>query len=91
MQIIRIAANTQLAYAVPITIYGARLVHSGATVANIYDEVVSSGPTDTCKRIRLAVTASVLSDDVKIPAQGIKFSVGCYIKYDGGEIFLTID
>ncbi len=90
MQIIRIAADTQLAYDVPITIYGARLVHTGATTCNIYDEADSS-VTDAKKRIALAVTTTILSDDAKIPACGIKFAAGCYVDWTAGEVFLTVD
>ena len=91
MQIIRIVADTQLAYNVPITIYGARLVSTVAvpTIADIYDAV--GGSVDTTKRIALATTATVLTDDAKIPACGVKFAVGCYIEFTAGEVFLTVD
>jgi len=91
MQIIRIAANTQLAYNVPITIYAARLVSTAAvpTTANIYDAV--GGSVDTTKRIALATLATILSDDAKIPAEGVKFSTGCYVAWTAGEVFLTVD
>ena len=93
MQVIRIVADTQLAYAVPITIYGARLVHTGATTADIYDEAsaTAGSPTAALKRIGLATTTTILSDDAKIPACGIKFAAGCYVEFNAGEIFLTID
>ena len=90
MQIIRIAADTQLAYAVPIKIYGARLVHTAATIADIYDEADAS-KTAAAKRIALAVTTSVLSDNANIPEGGVLFASGCYIDWTAGEIFLTVD
>jgi len=91
MQIIRIVADTQLVYDVPITIYGARLVSTAAvpTTADIYDAV--GGSVDTTKRIALATIATVLCDDVKIPAEGVKFSTGCYVSWTAGELFLTVD
>ena len=94
MQIIRIAADTQLAYAVPITIYGARLQYQGATTAAIYDQAgaTPNSPTDTCKRIGLETLATYKStDDALIPAGGVKFSAGCYVEFNAGEVFLTID
>ena len=93
MQIIRIVADTQLAYAVPITIYAARLVHTGATTADIYDEAGATlgSPTAALKRIALVVVADPLSNEAKIPACGIKFAAGCYIEWNAGEVFLTID
>ena len=93
MQIIRIVADTQLAYAVPITIYGARLVHTEATTAGIYDEAGASAgsPTAALKRIGLAVMANQLTDEAKIPACGIKFAAGCYVEFTAGEVFLTVD
>lgn len=93
MQIIRIAADTQLAYNVPITIYGARLVHTEATTAGIYDEAGATpgSPTAALKRIALAVMANQLTDEPKIPEEGIKFSAGCYVEYNAGEVFLTVD
>ena len=93
MQIIRIAADTQLAYAVPITIYGARLVHTEATTAGIYDEAGATpdSPTAALKRIGLAVMANQLTDDALIPAGGVKFAAGCYVEYTAGEVFLTVD
>ena len=92
MQIIRIVKDTQLAYDVPITIYGARLVHTGATTAGIYDEADVTSPTAAKKRIALAVTSTYgIVDDANIPACGIKFSEGCYVDYDAGEVFLTVD
>jgi len=90
MQIIRIAADTQLAYDVPITIYGARLVHTEATTCNIYDEADSS-KTAAKKRIALAVMANQLTDEPNIPAEGIKFSEGCYVDWTAGEVFLIVD
>ena len=91
MNIIRIAADTQLAYAVPITIYAARLVSTAAapTTADIYDAV--GGSAIATKRIALATLATVLSDDAKIPACGVKFSTGCYVEWTAGEVFLTVD
>ena len=94
MQIIRIVADTQLAYAVPITIYGARLVHTGATTADIYDQAGATpgSPTAELKRIGLVTLATYkLTDDALIPAGGVKFAAGCYVEYTAGEVFLTVD
>jgi len=94
MQIIRIAADTQLAYAVPITIYAARLQYQGDTTAAIYDEAgaTAGSPTAALKRIGLETLATYKStDDALIPAGGVKFAVGCYVEFNAGEVFLTVD
>jgi len=94
MQIIRIAADTQLVYDVPITIYAARLQYQGATTAAIYDEadVTADSPTDTCKRIGLETLATYKStDEAYIPPGGVEFSAGCYVEITAGEVFLTVD
>ena len=78
----------QLALSLPIRIMGARLVHTGATTANIYDAVGSSD--DTTKKIALATTTTILSDDADIPEDGFLFTTGCYVEWVAGEIFLYI-
>ena len=87
---IRIAKDTQLTYELPIRILGARLVHTGATTADIYDEVVSSSPTAAKKKIALATTTTRLSDEDR-PKKGVLFSTGCYVDWTAGEIFLDIE
>lgn len=79
----------QLAMKVPIRIMGARLVDSGATTADIYDEA-SSSESGTAKRIALAVTSETLSDDANLPEDGILFTAGVYVSWNSGEIFLYI-
>ena len=91
MKVLRIAEDTQLAYSMPMKIYGARLVHSAATTADIYDELKSGELTAGKKKIALAVTTSMLSDDAKIPEQGITFYEGIYVDWNAGEVFLTVD
>ena len=82
------ATTKQLAKNLPIRIMGARLVHTGATTANIYDAVGSSDATT--KKIALATTAEILSDDADIPEDGFLFTTGCYVEWNAGEIFLYI-
>jgi len=88
-QRIRIAATTQLAINVPIRILGARLVHTTATTADIYDEADSS-TTAAKKKIALATTTTRLSD-VDEAKKGILFSTGCYVAWNAGEIFLDVE
>ena len=87
--IVRIAADTQLTLKLPIRILGGRLVHTGATTGAIYDEADNSA-TAAAKRIALATTTTKLSDDAKIPPQGVIFPSGCFIDWTAGEIFLTL-
>ena len=89
-KIMRIVADTQLAINVPIRILGARLVHTGATTADIYDEVFSSAVTAAKKKIALATTTTILSDNAILPPGGILFGTGCYIDWAAGELFLTV-
>jgi len=94
MQIIRIVADTQLVYDVPITIYAARLQYQGATTAAIYDEAGATpdSPTAELKRIGLETLATYKStDEAYIPAGGVKFAAGCYVEFTAGEVFLTVD
>lgn len=79
----------QLAKNLPIRIMGARLVHSGAATANIFDEADDS-KTGTAKRIALATTATILSDDADLPEEGILLTTGCYVEWTAGEVFLYI-
>lgn len=79
----------QLAKGVPIRIMGARLVHTGATTADIYDEATSS-ETAAAKRIALATTTTILSDDADLPVDGILFTAGIYVSWNAGEIFLYV-
>lgn len=88
-KVMRIAADTQLEMELPIRILGARLVHSGATTAAIYDEADSS-ETASAKKIALATTTTILSDNAGIPEEGILFTTGCYVGFEAGEIFLTL-
>ena len=87
-KIMRLAAVKQLAINVPIIIYGARLVHTVATTAAIYDEADNSS-TAGVKKISLTVMANQLTDEVVFP-QGLKFTAGCYVAWVAGEIFLTV-
>lgn len=89
MEIIRIAANTQLSREVPIYVYGARLVHSADTTADIYDEDDSS-KTAAKKKIPLRTSAEVLVDEVKF-GKPVRFSEGVYVDWTAGEVFLYID
>ena len=94
MRIIRIAADTQMTMEVPITIYGARLVHGTTTTADVYDEAgaTEGSPTAALKKIAMKVVTNYnLVDDVPLPENGIKFAAGCYIEYNAGEVFLTVD
>ena len=91
---IRIVADTQLAMNVPIRIMGARLVHTGETTADIYDEADSS-KTAAKKRIALvtrfnADTVENLSNEAKLPVDGLLFTEGCYIDWAAGEVFLYV-
>ncbi len=91
---IRIVADTQLAMNVPIRIMGARLVHTGETTTDIYDEADSS-KTAAKKRIALvtrfnADTVENLSDEAKLPVDGLLFTEGCYIDWAAGEVFLYV-
>ena len=79
----------QLALNVPIRVTGARLVHTGATTSQIYDESTSN-ETAAKKKISLATTTGILSDDAKIPKDGILFTEGLYVKWNAGEVFLYI-
>ncbi len=93
MRIIRIASDTQMAVEMPVTIYGARLVHNNTTTADIYDEAgaTAGSPTATLKKIAMKTVQNYnLVDDVPLPEQGIKFAKGCYIEYNAGEVFLTV-
>lgn len=72
---------------VPIRIMGARLVHTGAATADIYDHTAVSPAK---KRIALATTATILSDDADLPEDGILFTTGCHVEWSAGEIFLYI-
>lgn len=94
MRVIRIVADTQMAVEVPITIYGARLVHGTTTTADIYDEAGATlgSPTPALKRIAMKVVTNYnLVDDVPLPEQGIKFAAGCYVEFNAGEVFLTVN
>ncbi len=91
---IRIVADTQLAMNVPIRIMGARLVHTDETTADIYDEADSS-KTAAKKRIALvtrfnADTVENLSNEAKLPVDGLLFTEGCYIDWAAGEVFLYV-
>ncbi len=86
---IRIATDTQLTYELPIRILGARLVHTGATTVDMYDEADSS-KTAATKKIALATTTTVLSDS-DVSKKGVLFSTGCYIDWNAGELFLDIE
>ena len=77
----------QLAKSLPIRIMGARLVHSGATTADIYDHTSVSAAK---KKIALATTATILSDDADLPEDGILFTTGVYVSWTAGEIFLYV-
>ncbi len=94
---IRIVADTQLAMNVPIRIMGARLVHTGETTADIYDEAgaTAGSPTDTKKRIALVTRfadgqVENLSNEAKLPVDGLLFTEGCYVEYNAGEVFLYV-
>ena len=91
MRIIRIATNTQLALALPITIYGARLSHTATTTADIYDEVDSSSTAAKKKFALRTLTNYHVKDNARIPKSGIKFTEGCYVAWVAGEVFLTVD
>jgi hypothetical protein len=86
MRRVKITADTQLAIGVPIKIYKARLVHTGATTADFYNEADSS-KTAGAKQIALATSASVLTDQ----DGPVVFETGCYIDYLAGELWIDID
>jgi len=86
---IRIGIDTPLTYNVPIRVMGARLVHTGATTANIYDYTSASDATK--KKIALATTDTILSDNAVLPKDGILFTEGCFIDWvAAGEVFLYV-
>jgi len=94
---IRIVEDTQLAINVPIRVMGARLVHTGATTAGVYDQAgaTAGSPDVTKKRIALATqfTTTVvenLVDEATLPIDGLLFTEGCYIEWTAGEVFLYI-
>ncbi len=89
----RIVADTQLAIDVPIRILGARLVHTGAATANIYNEAAATPGSPTAAKKKMALSTAdtyIFKDDVNMPRDGILFTEGCYIEYDAGEVFLTV-
>jgi len=89
-KIMRIVADTQLAIDVPIRILGARLVHTGATTCEIYDEADSSKTAAKRKMALSTADTYIFKDDVNIPRDGILFTEGCFVDWTAGEVFLTL-
>ena len=88
-KIMRIVADTQIPIAPPIRLMGARLVHTGATTCDIYDEADSS-KTAACKKIALSTADTyIFKDDVNMPRDGIVFTKGMHVDWTAGEVFLT--